>query len=46
MNEDMNTVEALIKMTEENNTRKILEIVKECESVEEAVQKIKDLLNK
>ena len=41
----MNTSELLVQITEENQTRKILDIVKECETLEEAIEKIKTLLN-
>ena len=46
MDEDMNTSEVLVKVAEENQTRKILEILNECKDLEEAKEKIKDLLNK
>ncbi len=46
MDEDMNTSELLVKVAEENQTRKILEILNECKDLEEAKEKIKDLLNK
>ena len=42
----MNTSELLVKVAEENQTRKILEILNECKDLEEAKEKIKDLLNK
>lgn len=42
----MNTSELLVKITEENQTRKILEIVKESKDLQEAEEKIKALLNK
>lgn len=46
MNEEMNTGELLVQMTEENQTRKILEILNECKDLEEAKKKVKALLNK
>lgn len=46
MNEEMNTGELLVQMTEENQTRKILEILNECKDIEEAKEKVKALLNK
>lgn len=46
MDEEMNTSELLVKMTEENQTRKILEIVRESKDKEEAEEKIKALLKK
>ncbi len=46
MDEEMNQTEAFQKVVEENQTRKILEIVKESKDKEEAVKKIKALLNK
>ncbi|MCL2461296.1 MAG: protein phosphatase [Defluviitaleaceae bacterium] len=46
MDEDMNTGELLKEVAEENQTRKILELVKECKSLDEAVEKIKALLEK
>ena len=46
MNEEMNTGELLVQVTEENQTRKILEILNECETLEEAKEKVKALLNK
>lgn len=46
MNEEMNTGELLVQMTEENQTRKILEILNECKDLEEAKEKVKALLNK
>lgn len=44
--DDMNVGELLKEVAEENQTRKILEIVEGCESLEEAKEKIKALLNK
>lgn len=45
MNEEMNVGEILVAKTEENQTRKILEILNECKSLEEAKEKVKALLN-
>ncbi len=46
MNEEMNTGELLVQVTEENQTRKILEILNDCKDLEEAKEKVKALLNK
>ena len=46
MNEEMNVSELLVQITEENQTRKILEILNECGSIEEAREKVIELLNK
>lgn len=46
MEEDMNISELLKEVVEENQTRKILEIVKESKDLEEAIKKIEALLNK
>ena len=46
MDEEMNTSELLVEITEENQTRKILEILNECEALEEAKEKIRALLKK
>ncbi|MCD7888324.1 MAG: protein phosphatase [Oscillospiraceae bacterium] len=46
MDEDMNAVELLVEKTEENQTRKILEILNSCKDLEEAQEKVKALLNK
>lgn len=43
---DMNVGEMLREVTEENQTRKILEILRECESLDEAIEKVRALLNK
>lgn len=45
MEEDMNISEILVRITEENQTRKILEILNECENIEEAKKKVRNLLN-
>lgn len=44
--DDMNLGELLVEKTEENQTRKILEILESCKDLEEAKEKIKALLNK
>jgi len=44
--EDMNISELLIEKSEENQTRKILEILEHCENLDEAIEKVKALLNK
>lgn len=46
MDEEMNVGELLREVAEENQTRKILEILNECKSLEEAREKVKALLNK
>lgn len=47
MNEEMSGVaELLVEKAEENQTRKILEILNTCENIEEAKEKVKALLNK
>lgn len=46
MDEEMNVGELLKQTAEENQTRKILEILNECKDLEEAKEKIKTLLNK
>ncbi len=46
MNEEMNTGELLVQMTEENQTRKILEILNGCKDLDEAKEKVKALLDK
>lgn len=45
MDEDMNVGEMLKQVTEENQTRKILEILNGCEDLEEAKQKVRALLD-
>lgn len=42
----MNLAELLKQTAEENQTRKILEILSECKDLDEAKEKIKALLNK
>lgn len=44
MDEEMNLGEMLKELSEENQTRKILAILEDCESLEEAKEKIKALL--
>ncbi|MEE0100853.1 MAG: protein phosphatase [Acutalibacteraceae bacterium] len=47
MNEEMSGVaELLVEKAEENQTRKILEILNTCKDLEEAREKVKALLNK
>lgn len=46
MNEEMNTSELLVKVTEENQTRKILELLNESKDLEDAKAKVKALLSK
>ena len=35
--------EALIQMTQENERRKIVEILQECKTIEEAVKRVKEM---
>lgn len=46
MDEEMNLSEMLRELAEENQTRKILEILNTCKDLEEAKEKVKALLNK
>lgn len=46
MDEEMNVGELLKETAEENQTRKILEILNGCEDLEEAKEKVKALLKK
>jgi len=47
MGEEMSGVaELLVEKAEENQTRKILEILNTCKDLEEAREKVKALLNK
>ncbi len=46
MDEDMNSSELLVNIAEENQTRKILELLNESQDIEEAKKKVKDLLEK
>ena len=45
MDEEMNASELLVRMTEENQTRKIIEILNESKDLAEAKEKVKALLN-
>ena len=44
--DDMNLGEMLRILAEENQTRKILEILESCKDLKEAKEKVKALLNK
>ncbi len=46
MNDDMNTGELLVEKAEENQTRKILEILEKSKDLTEAIEKVRALLNK
>lgn len=46
MDDDMNVGELLREVAEENQTRKILEILNQCQTLDEAREKIRALLNK
>ena len=46
MIDEMNASEVIKGLAEENQTRKILEILNECKTIEEAKDKIKALLKK
>lgn len=46
MDEDMNASELLKEVAEENQTRKILDILKDSKDLEEAIEKVKALLDK
>jgi hypothetical protein len=46
MDDLMNVGEMLRELAEENQTRKILEILETCKTVEEAKEKVRALLNK
>lgn len=46
MEEDMNVGEILKETAEENQTRKILDILNQCKDLEEAIAKIRALLEK
>ncbi|MDY5436233.1 protein phosphatase [Peptostreptococcus porci] len=46
MNEEMNISELLKEVIEENQTRKILEILNQSKDLEEAKENVKALLNK
>lgn len=46
MDEEMNIGELLKETAEENQTRKILDILRKCKDLDEAVAKVEDLLEK
>ena len=46
MESDMNLGEMVRELAEENQTRKILEILDTCKDIEDAKEKVKSLLNK
>ena len=46
MDDEMNVGELLKETAEENQTRKILEILNECKDLVEAKERVKALLNK
>lgn len=46
MEEDMNVSQLLKEVTEENQTRKILEILNQSKDLEDAKEKVKALLSK
>ncbi len=46
MDEEMNIGEMLREVTEENQTRKILEILEKSKDLEEAIEKVRALLTK
>jgi hypothetical protein len=46
MDDDMNVAELLRQTAEENQTRKILEILTQCQTLDEAREKVRALLNK
>ena len=46
MDEDMNVGEMLREVTEENQTRKILEIMEKSKDLAEALEKVRALLTK
>mgnify|MGYP006990151791 CR=1 FL=1 len=46
LDEEMNVGELLKETAEENQTRKILEILNECKDLEEAKEKVRALLKK
>lgn len=45
-NEEMNLAELLKQTAEENQTRKILELLDDCKTIEEAKEKVRALLTK
>ena len=46
MPEEMNACETIKALAEENQTRKILDLISECKTLEEAEEKIRALLKK
>ena len=46
MDEDMNASEKIEELAKENQTWEILEILRECETLEEAKEKVKAFLKK
>ena len=46
MNDDMNTSELLVEKAEENQTRKILDILEKSKDLAEGIEKVRALLNK
>ena len=46
MDENMNTCEMLREAIEENQTRKIIDIMRDCKDLSEAMEKVRALLNK
>ena len=46
MEDEMNVGELLKQTAEENQTRKILEILTQCQTLEEALEKVRALLKK
>ncbi|MCC8014697.1 MAG: protein phosphatase [Eubacterium sp.] len=44
MNEDVNTAELLKAVAEENQTRKILDILNSCKDIEEAKERVREHL--
>ncbi len=46
MDEDMNASEKIEELVKENRTWEILEILRECETLEEAKEKVKAFLKK
>lgn len=46
MEEEMTAVELLKQVAEENQTRKILEILKDSKDLKEAIEKVKALIKK
>ena len=46
MDEKMNVGEMLREVTEENQTRKILEIMRDSKDLADAIEKVRALLNK